>query len=65
MGGGGRQKATPQIDIELDRAGGFGKYQLLATIIMITGMISGGFVIHGLAYMELEPSYYMCDVGGV
>ena len=65
MGGGGRQKATPQIDIELDRAGGFGRYQLLATIIMITGMISGGFVIHGLAYMELEPSYYMCDVGGV
>lgn len=30
---------------------------------MITGMISGGFVIHGLVYLELEPTYYICANG--
>jgi hypothetical protein len=27
---------------------------------MISGMLSGGFVLHGIAYMELAPNQYYC-----
>jgi len=37
----------------LNKAGGFGSYQWMATIIVILGMMTGGFVMHGLAYLEL------------
>jgi len=30
---------------------------------MISGMLSGGFVIHGIAYMELAPNMYICSDG--
>jgi hypothetical protein len=38
-------------------------YQWLACIIMITGMMSGGFVIHGIAYLELAPDMWICANG--
>ena len=38
-------------------------YQLLVCLIMITGMMSGGFVIHGIAYLELAPNMYICTGG--
>ena len=38
---------------ELIKAGGFGRYQWMATIIVVLGMMSGGFVINGIAYLEL------------
>ncbi len=28
---------------------------------MIMGMLSGGFVLHGIAYLELAPNEYLCD----
>lgn len=61
MGGGGRQKECVQVEAELEKAGGFGVYQWLTVTIVIAGMLSGGFVIHGIAYLELEPNMYLCD----
>lgn len=61
MGGGARQKESVQVEMELEKAGGFGVYQWLTCIIMITGMLSGGFVLHGIAYLELEPNMYICE----
>lgn len=61
--GGGRMKEAVQVERELDLAGGFGMYQWLACIIMITGMMSGGFVIHGIAYLELAPDMWICANG--
>lgn len=65
MGGGGRQKECVQVEAELAKAGGFGYYQWMTCIIIIMGMMSGGFVIHGIAYLELEPNRYYCDEAGV
>jgi hypothetical protein len=41
------------VENELIKAGGFGRYQWMATIIVVLGMMSGGFVINGIAYLEL------------
>lgn len=48
---------------ELNLAGGFGRYQWFVCIIMISGMLSGGFVLHGIAYLELAPNQYYCEPG--
>jgi hypothetical protein len=60
---GGRLKAdnTP-INGELVKAGGFGRYQWFVVISMILGQMSGGFISHGIAYLEMPPEYpgYLC-----
>jgi hypothetical protein len=38
-------------------------YQWLVCLIMIMGMMSGGFIIHGIAYLELAPNMYICNDG--
>jgi hypothetical protein len=52
---------TPVND-ELVKAGGFGKFQWFVTISMILGQLSGAFIAHGVAYLELPPKYpgYLC-----
>lgn len=49
--------------MELDKAGGFGFYQFMVCIIINVGMMSGGFVIHGIAYLELAPNRYFLPDG--
>lgn len=58
MGGAGRGKECVQVERELQRAGGFGIYQWLVCLIIISGMMSGGFIMHGIAYLELAPNMY-------
>ena len=40
----------------MEKAGGCGRYQLWVTVIMMAGMLSGGMLIHGVAYLELAPT---------
>jgi|LakMenEpi03Aug12_release.lakeMendotaPanAssembly.Ray.scaffolds.fasta_scaffold4860179_1 glycerol uptake facilitator-like aquaporin len=64
---GGKLKAdnTP-INGELEKMGGFGRYQWFVVISMILGQLSGGFIAHGIAYLELPPHYpgYLCTTTG-
>lgn len=43
--------------------GGFGRYQWFVVVSMILGQMSGGFIAHGIAYLEMPPEYpgYFCD----
>lgn len=56
-----REDKTP-INGELHKAGGFGKFQWFIVVSMILGQMSGGFIAHGIAYLELPPVYpgYLC-----
>lgn len=56
MAGGGRggPDNTP-IDAELERAGGFGRMQILITITVIFGIMSVNLLTHGIAILELPP----------
>lgn len=62
MGGKIKEDKTP-INGELEKAGGFGRYQWFIVISMILGQLSGGFVTHGIAYLEAIPEYpgYICS----
>ena len=57
MGGGKKRPINAQIDEACDKAGGFGKFIWFCSLSIIFGQLSGGFLIHGLAYMELAPTY--------
>jgi MFS family permease len=61
MGGKLKEDKTP-INAELVAAGGFGKFQWFIVISMIIGQMTGGFIAHGVAYLEMPPEYpgYMC-----
>lgn len=61
MGGKLKEDKTP-INAELVAAGGFGRYQWFIVISMILGQLSGGFIAHGIAYLEMPPEYpgYLC-----
>jgi hypothetical protein len=63
MGGKKGAPESAQIEEEINKAGGFGKYQILLTIIVIAGMVCGGMVIHGLAYLELPCEAFICNTG--
>ena len=56
-----REDKTP-INMELQKAGGWGRFQWVIVVSMILGQISGGFIAHGVAYLELPPVYpgYLC-----
>ena len=54
----GEGKTFDQI---LDEIGGFGKYQLIWFIIVVTGMLSGAFILYSLYYFELVP-VYQCNI---
>ncbi len=62
---GGRKGApeNAQIEEEIRKAGGFGTYQILLTVIVVVGMMCGGMVIHGIAYLELPVEEYICNDG--
>lgn len=62
MGGKLKEDKTP-INAELQSMGGFGRYQWFVVISMILGQMSGGFIAHGIAYLEMPPEYpgYFCD----
>lgn len=61
MGGKLKPDNTP-VNGELVKAGGFGRYQWFVVISMILGQMSGGFITHGIAYLEMPPEYpgYLC-----
>lgn len=63
MPGRAREDKTP-INGELVKAGGFGKFQWFCVITMIFGQLSGGFLAHGVAYLELPPQWpgYLCSL---
>ena len=44
-------------DQVMDKIGGFGKFQWLACVILITTKMTGDFVINCLAFNELMPKY--------
>jgi len=56
-----REDKTP-INDELVKIGGFGKFQWFVVISMILGQMCGGFIAHGVAYLQLPPEYpgYLC-----
>lgn len=56
MAGGGRAGPdnTP-IDGELERAGGFGRFQIFITLTVIAGIMSCNLLTHGIAILELPP----------
>ena len=66
MGGGAAKgPESKQLEDEFENTGGCGKYQYLLGFIVILGMFTGGFVVHGLALLEMEPNAltgYMCPV---
>lgn len=66
MGGKLKEDKTP-INGELVAIGGFGKFQWFVVISMILGQMSGGFIAHGIAYLEMPPEYpgYLCTVGNL
>lgn len=56
------------MDESIVKAGGFGRFQWYTCIVVIVGMMAGGFVTHGIAYLELEPHEgvgYICKEPGV
>ena len=55
MAGGAGGPDNSPIDFELQKAGGFGRFQWFITIVMVMGMQSGGFITHGIAILELPP----------
>ena len=64
MAGGGRggPDNTP-IDMELERAGAFGRFQVCIVIIVVMGIMSVNLLTHGIAILELppvEPDGYLC-----
>ena len=65
MAGGVKADNTP-IDAELNKAGGFGRFQWFIMLVMVFGMQSGGFVTHGIAILELapKPPGYICTKEG-
>ena len=65
MGGGVKADNTP-IDAELNKAGGFGRFQWFISFVMVLGMQSGGFIAHGIALLELAPKLpgYICKKDG-
>ena len=56
MAGGGRggPDNTP-IDKELERAGGFGRFQVYIVLVVVLGIMSVNLLTHGIAILELEP----------
>ena len=62
---GGKKGSAPsnQVEEEMIKAGGFGRYQWAITFIVISGMMCGGFVIHGIALLELPVEEYICSDG--
>lgn len=64
MGGGGKSgPESAQLEAEFDKTGGCGRYQLVIGFIIILGMMCGGFVVHGLAILEMKPTSWMCPTG--
>ena len=65
MAGAAKVDNTP-IDSELAKAGGFGRFQLFITLVMVFAMQSGGFIAHGIAILELAPKEpgYICTKDG-
>jgi hypothetical protein len=61
MGGTPKEDKTP-INAELIKAGGFGRYQWFVVLTMVAGMMSGGFIMHGIGYLEKPPEEpgYLC-----
>lgn len=45
-----------KFDIILDEIGGFGVYQLMYFNVIVTGMVSGAFILYSMNYFELEPA---------
>ena len=64
MAGGakGNDPAQAEVNDAYDKAGGFGKFQWYTFFAIIFTMMSGGFVTHGIAYLELVPHEpgYIC-----
>ena len=56
MAGGGRggPDNTP-IDAELNRAGGFGRFQIFIILTVVFGIMSVNLLTHGIAILELPP----------
>ena len=50
-------------DEVMEKAGGFGRFQILATLILITTKMTGDFVINVLTYNELLPDYLCRPIG--
>ena len=44
-------------------AGGFGRFQVFASIILTLAFTTGGEIVYGLAFLEKYPDYE-CQVGG-
>ena len=53
-GGKGGLDNTP-IDRELERAGGFGRFQIFIMLTVIIGIMSANLLTHGVAILELPP----------
>ena len=54
---GGRNKGpdnTP-IDAELERAGGFGRFQVYITCVVVFGIMSVNLLTHGIGILEMQP----------
>ena len=50
------------IDDVYNKVGGYGKYQLYVTILMIFSYTAGGYLFYGTVYLELYPTY-ICPLG--
>ena len=61
-GGSSRPDNTP-INSELIKLGGFGKYQIFITIVIVLGMHSGALIAKAFPILEKapqEPNGYIC-----
>ena len=64
MAGGakGNDPKQAEVNAAIDAAGGFGRFQMITLLAVILCMVSGGFITHGIAYLELVPHEpgYIC-----
>ena len=55
---------TPKsFDDFIQIAGGFGRFQVFASVVLILGFMTGGEIVYGLAFLEKYPDYE-CLVDG-
>ena len=47
----------------LDELGGVGFYNIAHFVNVLTGMVSGAFILYSLYYFEIAPPY-LCDIDG-
>ena len=56
-----RDQVVLTYDQAIQRTGGFGKFQIMSTLILTALFNIGGQIIYGLTFMTVRPNYECLD----